>query len=194
VDNNKYPPFMIKPGTPNSCPTGSAFNGVSVFGVRNAAGALSCGVSSRQTWITTPISYITSLFPEAFSVKNAALSADGGTADPLEYDTYDYIDAFSFSPAGRLARPASNPRSGRALTSGGAWRLASAGPDLAQNFGGRELSVGIANASNRDGVDYDPTNGTVSAGDIVRTGGEGILVGGEPFYDRVGNTLRRIGP
>ncbi|MDX1971130.1 MAG: prepilin-type N-terminal cleavage/methylation domain-containing protein [Candidatus Sumerlaeia bacterium] len=195
VDNNKYPPFALGPGTLTTCPGSTSTTGNSVLGVRTATGAPQCAISSRQTWITTPISYITSLFPEAFSVKSAALSANGGTENPLEYDTYDYIDAFSFSPSGRIPRTPAQPRSGRALTSGGAWRLASAGPDLAQNYGGVDLAAGISALANRDGADYDPTNGTVSVGDIVRTGGgQGILVAGEPFYDRVGNTLRRSGP
>ncbi|MGF1571746.1 MAG: type IV pilin protein [Sumerlaeia bacterium] len=194
LDNNKYPPFLVKPGTPSTCAGSTVFVGNSVLGVRTAAGAPQCSISSRQTWVTTPIAYITSLFPEAFSVKGASLSANGGTSNPLEYDTYDYIDAFSFSPSGRVDRDFGEPRSGYALTSGGAWRLVSAGPDLQQNFGGEQLAAGQASPANLGGQDYDATNGTVSSGDIVRTGGVGLDNGSLPFYDRTGNTLKRIGP
>lgn len=192
IDNNKYPPFLTQTSIVKTCAGSGTFIGNSVLGVRTAAGAPQCAISSRQTWITTPIAYISSLFPEAFSVKNAALSANGGTANPLEYDTYDYIDAFSFSPSGRLQRAFGQPRSGFALTSGGAWRLVSAGPDLQQNFGGEQLAAGQSNA-NIGGEDYDATNGTVSVGDIVRVGGIGIDNGSLPYFDRTGNSLRRIG-
>jgi hypothetical protein len=63
----------------------------------------------------------------------------------------------------------------------------SAGPDLINAFGG---GAGAAKRPNT-GMDYDPTNGTLSTGDIVRiASGAGNLIPGKlPVYDRVQNTF-----
>ena len=48
---------------------------------------------------------------------------------PGNYDTFGYVDAL-------------NPRGwGSGITSGGAWRLVSAGPDRVQAYGGQTASI-----------------------------------------------------
>ena len=192
VDNNKYPPFKIPgflqgvacttPGVTGTAVTNSQFSGRSIVGTGF------CGVSSRLVWVTTPISYVTSIAPEAFQVKSAALAA-AGADDPVFYDTYDYIDAFSFTPSGSIGL-LTNEDTGQGISSGAAWRIVSAGPDLLQAFGGTPLTGSRSRVqANNLGQDYDPTNGTVSAGDIVRVGGGRGVGSVLPFIDRVGNRI-----
>lgn len=197
VDNNKYPPFGA-PITANNTCGGITLGGGKVFiiadsttGVRDAAGNPNCGVSSRLIWITTPIAYCSSILPEAFNVKNATLTGISG-ADPLEYDTYDFFAAQNVTPGGLLG--GGNDMRGASLTSGAQWRLSSAGPDNIQAFGGSSTAAGTGPMdSNTLGADYDSSNGTISAGDIVRVGGgRGPLFTLRPYYYRVGNTLTSI--
>jgi len=154
TDGNIYPPMVRRTGV---------LNGPSVFyGGTN-------GVSDRFTRLTTPISYITSVFRDPFINPQVkfALSADTGGAIP-EYDTYDYTESRSLTAAGTIAGWNTQDRAG-CLTSGAGWLLVSAGPDLVNAFGGGQSNYTAAVRSK--GVDYDPTNGSVSAGDVVRLGG-----------------------
>jgi len=192
VDNNQYPSFEIPPFHNQPC---SGAGGLSATIGASATGATDpntgdpvCGVSSRLIWITTPIAYLSSVLPEAFNVKSVALSAVGG--DEQAYDTYDYVRARDFTLEGYLGplNPVLNVGGGR--TSGAQWRLASAGPDTRQAFGGAE--IGNTSGSNEDGADYDSSNGTISSGDIVRVGGGRAELLELPFYYRVGNTLQSI--
>ncbi len=98
------------------------------------------------------MSYIGRIPPDPFPARDAWLYIQTGL-----YDTFDYLEADAVPPRGA------------GLTSGGFYRLASAGPDLDQTFGGRTASVADYECNER-GVDYDPTNGTRSVGDIVRVG------------------------
>lgn len=194
VDNNVYPP-IIAPNAP-----ANALNGPSVFrpGLQ--------GVSARFIWLTTPISYITSVFrdpfipanvnyarvpasdtPNANTISSGPVSEGGSGAG---YDTYDYVDARSFLPGGSLeARFGGSRVDGAARSSGAQWHIVSAGPDQVNAFGGGTTSV----ATRRHwGMDYDPTNGTVSNGDLVRIGGgpgEILSPTIRPVYDRVNNVF-----
>lgn len=58
------------------------------------------------------------------------------------------------------------------------WRLVSAGPDRNQTYGS-------PNALPFPGIDYDPTNGTVSYGDIVRVGPKSSDRGSCMYPDKV---------
>ncbi|KPL05490.1 hypothetical protein AMJ85_11815 [candidate division BRC1 bacterium SM23_51] len=99
-------------------------------------------LSGRLKPLTTPVAYIATIPPDPFPVHE-----DYG-AHPVELvDTFDYTDHISHRD--RLEG-----------TRGCVWRMASGGPDMRQTYG----------EPSRGGVDYDPTNGTVSNGDIVRTG------------------------
>lgn len=113
-------------------------------------------MSVRLSRLTTPIPYMTSVPRDEFQT---VATTDGS---PLVFfDTFDYADVAS------LQRLGSTDLAG--MTSGGMWRLSSAGPDRIQAYGGTTAELGWT-STNLLGVDYDPTNGTVSAGDIVRTG------------------------
>ncbi len=122
-------------------------------------------VSLRLMPITTPVAYMTSFPRDPFVAK------DGWAVyDAKPFDTYDYVTADDV------------PTRGSGLTSGGAWRINSAGPDLFQAYGGRPVENMDCNEK---GVDYDPTNGTNSVGDIVRVG---------VFHARYGNPLDPANP
>lgn len=109
--------------------------------------------SARLIPLTTPIAYVSSVPMDPFRPK------DGwGSPDLDTYDTFDYVDADAVPPKGC------------GLTSGAEWRISSAGPDLYQAYGGRTAVSPDDVIANSMGVDYDPTNGTISTGDIVRVG------------------------
>lgn len=122
-------------------------------------------VSGRLRQLTSPVSYLTSFPRDPFHTHEGWF-----VDDPDTFDTYDYVDADAV------------PTRGSGLTSGGHWRMNSAGPDLYHAYGGRPVSNPDCNAL---GVDYDPTNGLRSAGDIVAVG---------PFHDKYGNPLDPTNP
>ncbi|MCX7626508.1 MAG: prepilin-type N-terminal cleavage/methylation domain-containing protein [Candidatus Sumerlaeaceae bacterium] len=109
-------------------------------------------ISVRLIPLTTPVVYISRIPRDSFPAKEG-----WGLPSADLYDTFDYLDAAAVS------------HRGSGLTSGAFYRLSSAGPDLYQAFGGRTVSVSDYEC-NEKGVDYDPTNGTRSVGDIVRVG------------------------
>lgn len=160
VDCNK-PPTAIKTGTNWTLSWQSVFHP-----------DLTSAVSPRFIRLTTPIAYITTVLQDPFIKKNSNNST--------EYDTYDYISAWDFT------EDRDTYKRGASITSGAGWRLASAGPDLLQYYGGGY--VGFGAAANAMGVDYDSTNGTVSTGDIVRIGGgPGPIYSRLPAIDRINN-------
>ena len=171
VDNKHYPPIVA----PNA--VGGSISGPSCF----QPGTL--GISSRFIWLTTPQPYITSAFRDPF-ISDAVKFAYGPTGVILpEYDTYDYVDAYSGTLQGALHN---NPARNGALCSGAQWHIVSAGPDKKNCYGGGQTNYGPQ--TNWGGCDYDPTNGTISNGDIVRIGGgpapyQAFL----PAWDRVLN-------
>ena len=63
--------------------------------------------------------------------------------------------------------------------------LSGVGPDRIQGFRGRFQGDGETSPFNIMGHDYDPTNGSISAGDIVRVGGvEGNMSSHVEFINR----------
>lgn len=121
-------------------------------------------VSWRLLPLTTPISYMTKVPPQdPFRDKSL----------PLVYDTYDYVDAESFAAAGD-AEPSFRTR-------GADWRLCSAGPDCINTYGGPSYM----NPPDNPGYDYDPTNGTISKGDICRVGPKSNYPGNQLYPDKV---------
>jgi prepilin-type N-terminal cleavage/methylation domain-containing protein len=180
VDTNAYPPIVA----PNRGTCAGGINGCSVW--YGAAGDF--GVSSRFIRVTTPIAYITSVFQDAFinsAVKWALDCTSGNTI--IGYDTFDYVDAKSLSPGGALGGSR-----GYAACSGASWHTVSAGPDRVNCYGGGQNNYNI-NIQCR-GVDYDPTNGTISVGDIVRWGGPpGMQFAIKPSVDRVQNVYNFSG-
>ena len=120
--------------------------------------------SCRFIPLTTPIKYFSSAPPE---------DPFWDTRSAYYYDNYDYIDAYSFALHNRA-----NP-SGRVR--GAVWRLCSAGPDRYMTFGGPSTF----NLPDNPGHDYDPTNGTVSNGDIIRVGARSSYPGNCMYPDQV---------
>jgi prepilin-type N-terminal cleavage/methylation domain-containing protein len=126
--------------------------------------------SVRMSMLSTPVAYITKIpSPDPFG--NIIDFAAG-------YDSYDYFDEASYIDL-RLAQGHDinyvKARWG-GHTWGRAWRLVSPGPDRVQYY--------AANVFDNDGAYptsfgcpayYDPSNGIVSNGDIIRFGGPGKL-------------------
>ncbi len=167
IDHNRYPPVFT-----TMVPAWFTTTGVG----RSVFKSGQDGVSARFIPLTTPIAYITSVFAEPFAVNGVA----AGTFPQQVYDTFDYVQAAEFQPGTGFGAG-----QGSALTSGGAWRIASVGPDRYAAFGGRSTMDGAGHLSNINGANYDPTNGTVSVGDIVRVGSSAPYPSGNPpFYDR----------
>lgn len=102
--------------------------------------------SRRLRPLTTPIAYITSIPIDVFGVK---------AGDP-NYDSYDYVDEES-------GVKFFDPPFDYQWTYGHAWIMNSMGPDLVNQY----RSIGYPD------MFYDPTNGTVSTGDILRAGPRG---------------------
>jgi prepilin-type N-terminal cleavage/methylation domain-containing protein len=152
---------------------GSAINGPSLV---NSANDGIAWVSYRFRRLTTPVSYLTNVFPDVFAKGGATKTSTG--VKSTNYDSFDYVDWKIHPDLGR----AEGSQAFAGLTSGGAWRVASCGPDNIQAFGGS--TVGQPN--NILGVDYDASNGTISTGDIVRVGGVAKIVNGFiPAINRV---------
>jgi type II secretion system protein G len=125
-------------------------------------------VHQRLIPLTTPISYMSVVPDDPFPPSR---TADGFDFTLPFYDTYDYVDA-------------ENLWAKSGITSGGMWRLMSSGPDRVMAYGG----VMPGDVSNPMGVDYDPTNGTLSAGDVVRVGATAPTLTGAP--DDLSNPTR----
>ncbi|MFH0794405.1 MAG: prepilin-type N-terminal cleavage/methylation domain-containing protein [bacterium] len=138
--------------------TASSLSGRSVFdpSVLNA-------VSPRFIRLTTPVAYMSKVLRDPF----AEGIAKGGVSD--SYDAFDYLCAYDFAPGGKFDQTTANWR-GAGITSGGGWRLSCLGPDRIQGFGGGYVNQ-FPSSTQSLGLDYDPTNGTISRGDIVRVGG-----------------------
>jgi len=132
------------------------------------------GMVRRLSVLTTPIKYITSIPLDPFPVTK---TSDGSSLS--FFDTYDYADSDSM-----LVFPQTREVIG-GNTSGSKWRLASPGPDCIQAFGGIVATGGMKSVSNPLGVDYDPTNGIISFGDIVRVSQEPEKRGTLPGIQRV---------
>ena len=121
-------------------------------------------VSWRLRPLTTPISYITRVpGPDPFETRRDV----GGVIDTKVYDSYDYVDAQS----SKEVYGAANTGIGRCLY-GRKWRLCSAGPDRLQTYGQSDYTGTPPNITWTNYGFYDPTNGTISNGDIVRLGSQ----------------------
>ncbi len=133
--------------------------------------------SIRMIPLTTPVAFLTNIpKPDPFGLPQ--IQSD-------EYDTYDYLDEQSFIEL-RNSQGANPKAQWGGHTWGRAWRLCSPGPDRVQTYamampiagGGTPWSfVEWTNDNTPTAYPniYDPTNGTVSNGDILRLGSEGKL-------------------
>jgi type II secretion system protein G len=114
--------------------------------------------SWRFAWLTTPIAYLTSIPMDPFALKREWDETDNGRPN---WDTYDLVTQ--------------RAQSDDQWTHGHAWRLSGFGPDYVNQYaGGRTSFNGVSLGSAYTvfpNYIYDPTNGTVSWGDVVRVGG-----------------------
>jgi type II secretion system protein G len=98
--------------------------------------------------VTTPVDYISSIPKDPFFL----VDVYSGTDEPGPYYYWDI--------------PKNDPNFGTGgFIRHAAWRLASAGPDTKHGDGGLGGPVYEINW-----IDYDPTNGTISIGEIMRWG------------------------
>lgn len=119
------------------------------------------GWNNALVQLTTPIAYQTTVLPDLFQ--------DSGVGEPTRPGHTHYIDApaksrhsYDYSTAywNEVGLDQARTEEWRHNFGYSAWKLTSAGPDrqfvnAGSFFGTREI--------------YDPTNGTVSQGDIIRT-------------------------
>ena len=103
--------------------------------------------SWRLRRLTTPIAYLNSLPDEVFS--------DASDREPYPYWSPGLTDAMKYS---LMFYHLPDEKSRR-----GQWALFSRGPDMAYEAAIEEGGSGLL-------MHYDPTNGTVSSGDIMRFG------------------------
>jgi len=104
------------------------------------------------TSITTPVAYITSIQPDPF-MDNRGIGPEPQAFD-FSYRNSRQTDRIFTGD--RAAEPWLGPGGANLLRDWGEWRLVSAGADGQRN----DIKFSIF---------YDPTNGTVSRGDIVRS-------------------------
>jgi prepilin-type N-terminal cleavage/methylation domain-containing protein len=147
TDHSAYPPFAVVPGN------GFVEDPAVTFGDDHFE------VFSRRPGfsLTSPIAYITSYPPDRFARSSPSLESP----DPV---TRAYLPDYSYRNARYTAEiwigppePWLGPGGINFIRSWGHWRLVGAGPD-----GTRVQDV-------KSNIIYDPTNGTISRGDIVRT-------------------------
>lgn len=96
-------------------------------------------------WITTPIAYITSIPSDPFADKLT------GPSPQIKY--FDYINLLN-----HISLPGAPPLAVAQafVDQWGQWRMSGCGPDLDRG------------EDTKNNIIYDPTNGTVSDGDVVR--------------------------
>lgn len=111
--------------------------------------------SRITSYLTTPIAYISSLFQDPFMLLQTAQ-----LTYPYIYQRYTYYNYDQFIACYPTSVWYKQCRDSLA----GAWLIYSWGPDRAGNWAGSP-------PLGEDGVytNYDPTNGTVSIGNIIRT-------------------------
>ena len=124
--------------------------------------------------LTSPIAYITKI-PKPDPFGDASYL-------PAAYDTYDYFDEASFIDLRGGIGPA-KPQWGGA-TWGRAWRLSSLGPDRLQSYAGNINNYAVYPNPGWPAY-YDPSNGIVSNGDIIRFGGMGKLNYGSAIIGQI---------
>jgi prepilin-type N-terminal cleavage/methylation domain-containing protein len=117
--------------------------------------------SWRFCWLTTPVAFISSALMDPFAYRKEWDETDTAFGRTVpKWDTYDLVtwngnvndDPWAFSHA---------------------WRVNGFGPDYNNNFAGGRGWQGMPTPAGLDRFPnyiYDPTNGTVSLGDIIRVG------------------------
>lgn len=154
TDHNKVPPML------GALPFGQPANQNNYYG--NPRGYGFRGVPHN---LTTPMKYISSIFPDPFKY--------GAVADRIPDVGHPYMDpnpfdgSFVYHNIRQFCEKDTPPYSGnsgfdyRDIDAYGDWRLFSLGPT--------RLYVSLGTYDPNKGWIYDPTNGTVSKGMIIRT-------------------------
>lgn len=148
VDANKYPPMLGAP------PFGQVLN--QRDGHNNLRGY---GYRGLPHNLTTPVAYITTVFTDVFKIGTVA---DIGLSINKPYVNGNPFDAsFVYHNIRQFAAVAGSGFDQTDINDYGDWRMFSIGPDKKYN------SLGTADPTL--GWIYDPTNGTMSSGMILRT-------------------------
>lgn len=185
IDNGAYPTAAFR----------DAFGGVNLSGPSLVDNTLpgTSWVSYRLFRLTTPVAYLTTIYEDPFA--SAGYVGPAATFSS-NYDSYDYIDALSFYPGGPFDTNSSSTWRGAGLSSGSMWRLAGAGPDELNTFGGSYVGSMTITQRSTGIVDYDPTNGSISKGDIVRVCSKPGPINPNriPTIDRINNVYNETIP
>lgn len=147
VDNNK-PPRAWRSGNPYFDPqiNGQNVSGIVWPGGLNAAGTV------FTAGLSTPISYVTNaLLTDPFVNLSDNIAEDEKTFTYQQIEYYVDNSTSAFWPAAREFY--------------GEWRMCSIGPD--RDFSNNDL--GGSSTTNAAQIEYDSSNGTVSAGNIWRS-------------------------
>jgi type II secretion system protein G len=129
--------------------------------------------------LTTPIAYMSSLPDDAFRTTKipANVAQDPYLRFfPRRHAYFNFAHLRSLFPA---TFNNANSTFSRAERLAGAWLFYSPGPN-ADEFNRVDPSESLS--ASRVYIDYDPTNGTVSLGNIFRTAKSGELLGVDPFF------------
>lgn len=150
IDNGKYPPWLNSFTTP-------------CFSLLGDTGTNSMWGLCR---LTSPIAYLSTVPYDAFRTKGARNLKNPGQTKP----SYDYVTTSYYYCT--QAKNTTNAEI-RADTAGYKWAVAGVGPSLNQaNPGLFSVLIGTINASKNPDSEcfsYDPSNGTVSRGFLIRT-------------------------
>ncbi len=121
--------------------------------------------------LSTPIAYITSLPQDPFRANAQMLTGNYLSRFDKRFIWFNF-------PFNRIAFPASFPNGtfGHATVLAGEWLLYSPGPDK------DEFNLVVPLNGRRVYIDYDATNGTLSAGNIFRTQSNGERLGVDPYF------------
>lgn len=132
-----------------------------------------CGLvlSERFIQLTTPVPYLTQNY----------VNGDPFAPETPEYDSYDYWSVSTWKYAFSGNHPNSNAPNYSGTVRGALWRLVSAGPDQVQTGGGPSPPYPESNP----GMNYDPTNGIISNGDVVQVGPKSDDPGNCMYPDQV---------
>jgi hypothetical protein len=128
--------------------------------------------SSNETLgyeLSTPIAYLTSMdiTKDVFKLERKNPPVPPGR-ERINYRDYQYLVLVNPN----FAQPNAG---GKRIAADGAWRLVSAGPDRYTFWDG---GTPVQDYQNFQVITYDPTNGTISIGDIFRTQkvGDGAII------------------
>ncbi|CAN5163797.1 hypothetical protein BH09SUM1_BH09SUM1_25400 [soil metagenome] len=148
VDNTGYPPDYSDVSTPRNNPRGKTF-------------------LQRLVYLTTPVAYLTTVPTDNFALPVATGAAGTGAQRPYLVNATDgqpilYPITFDYAKFDRTVLPLDVASTWDHITRSSSsiqWALSSPGPNfrIVKLLGNAALTV------------YDPTNGTISSGNIIRT-------------------------